>query len=211
LTMNKRRQLEDFNRTKATSTKARREIMELQRGIYDKPMALEMQKEYALVAYINSEDLIAASVSCGVPVDLIGRWAKAEDWETLKHDHYEKVRMKTMELLDTTVAEQKSKLSSAIAERAMDLVSVQLNDYDMSELDRAKATKDLIDSFVKLTGESHSGESEQKQIDGVSAQTQQIFFNMFQQNNEEISNKDDEQVLDVEVEELIDELIDNDE
>ena len=200
--------IEEYNQLRKNSKKIEREILDLQRGIYNKPMAVEMQKEYALMAYINSEDAVAASVSCGVPVKIIRKWIKAEGWDEIKRDHYQKVRMKTVEVLDTTVAEQKARLGSAVAEKAMDLISRHVEDTEMTVVEQARATKDLIDSYIKLTGDS-TEVKEQDKIEGVSEKTQQIFFNLFQ-DNRNVESSDDVILDDVSEIELIQEL-ENDE
>ena len=171
-------------------------------------MAIEMQKEYALMAYINSEDAVSASVSCGIPVSIVRKWIKAENWDAIKREHYQKVRMKTVEVLDTTVAEQKAKLGSAVAEKAMDLISRHVDDSEMTVIEQARATKDLIDSYIKLTGDSVDVR-QQDQIEGVSEKTQQIFFNLFQ-DNRNVESSDDVIVDDVSEIELIEQL-ENDE
>jgi len=206
--MNKKETLKEYNQLRRESKKAEREILDLQRGVYNKPMAIEMQKEYALMAYINSEDAVAASVSCGIPVSIVRKWIKAENWDAIKREHYQKVRMKTVEVLDTTVAEQKAKLGSAVAEKAMDLISRHVDDSEMTVIEQARATKDLIDSYIKLTGDSVDVR-EQDKIEGVSEKTQQIFFNLFQ-DNRNVESSDGVILDDVSEIELIQEL-ENDE
>ena len=74
----------------------------------------------------------------------------------------------------------------------------------MTVVEQARATKDLIDSYIKLTGDS-TEVKEQDKIEGVSEKTQQIFFNLFQ-DNRNVESSEDVILDDVSEIELIQEL-----
>ena len=199
--MDRKQTLKEYNQLRRETKQAEREILDLQRGIYNKPMAVEMQKEYALTAYINSEDAVSASVASGVPAKIIRKWIKAENWDAIKKDHYQKVRMKTLELLNKDVAEQKAKIGNSIAQLTMEALNIQVNNDEITLVEQSRAVKDLVDSYIKITGDVVEEEKKSTQIEGVSFETQQLFVNLLQDNRtvnasvESISDDDDEDII----------------
>ena len=183
---------------------AERELTNVQGAIYDKPMALEMQREYAFTAFMNTENMMAASEKSGVPIAQITAWAEAGAWYEIKKDHYEKVHLKNREIHDTDIVEQKAQLVGSTFDVILNLLNKPIEDEGITELERAKAVKDLLDVYVKLTG---VGEEEPKEnaIPGISAENQQVFLNVF--SNGSVSDSDSEEAQPQEIEGEYQELL----
>jgi hypothetical protein len=191
------------------SSKARDQLEELQHEIYDRPMPIEMQQQYALVAFVNSESLRAASMACGVPTAQLTKWAKMFNWDSVKRDHYEKVALKTQSLLDVEEVDRKAEVCKKLLDTIEDTIEMQIDDQDITEVERAKAVKDLVDAHSKLSTSGLSKE-DARIIPGVSTKTQNNFFNQFNVTEDE---EGPEKVVDItvdgEYQEMLEEIIES--
>tara|TARA_Y100000034_G_C6892913_1_gene411160 strand:- start:1563 stop:2174 length:612 start_codon:yes stop_codon:yes gene_type:complete len=187
------------------SSKAKVELEDLQHEIYDRPMPVEMQQQYALVAFINSESIRAASMACGVPSSQIRKWSSEFGWDAIKKDHYEKVSMRTQEILDNDEVDRKSIVLNKLMNTLEKTIEMTVDDIDITEVERAKAVKDMVDAYVKLSG-GGSETKEKELIPGVSPQTQQLFISQF---NTTVDNNEDSDLIDVNYEDILGELVES--
>ena len=95
-----------------------------------------------------------------------------------KQEHYNIVHEKAKEQLNSEVAELKANLLVSLYQRTQDLVSKIINDHEITELERAKALKDMVDSISKLEGGVSATPEVATVVPGISAENQQIFMNI---------------------------------
>ena len=143
-----------------------------------KDLSVEMQREYAYTAYIHSGSTKEAAQSTGLPEKRIKQWVNQLGWDMEKQEHYDIVHEKAKEQLNSEVAELKANLLVSLYERTQDLVSKVINDHDITELERAKALKDMVESISKLEGGMVVRSEEAPVVPGISAKNQQIFMNI---------------------------------
>ena len=188
------------------SSKAKVELEDLQHEIYDKPMPIEMQQQYALVAFINSESVRAASMACGVPSAQIRKWSGEFGWDSIKKDHYQKVSMRTQEILDNDEVDRKSIVLNKLMDTLERTIEMTVDDVDVTEVERAKAVKDMVDAYVKLSGGGSVESKETALMPGVSPQTQQLFINQF---NTTVEKSEESELIDVNYEDMLGELVES--
>jgi hypothetical protein len=188
------------------SSKAKEELEDLQHEIYDKPMPVEMQQQYALVAFINSESVRAASMACGVPSAQIRKWSGEFGWDSIKKDHYQKVSMRTQEILDNDEVDRKSIVLNKLMNTLERTIEMTVDDIDVTEVERAKAVKDMVDAYVKLSGGGGAETKETALMPGVSPQTQQLFVSQF---NTTVEKNEELETIDVSYEDMLGELVES--
>ena len=143
-----------------------------------KDLSVEMQREYAYTAYIHSGCTKETAQSTGLPEKRIRQWVNQLGWDMEKQEHYDIIHQKAKEHLNSEVAELKANLLVSLYERTQDLVSKVISDHDITELERAKALKDMVDSISKLEGGLVVGSEDAPVVPGISAKNQQIFMNI---------------------------------
>ena len=143
-----------------------------------KDLSVEMQREYAYTAYIHSGCTKETAQSTGLPEKRIRQWVNQLGWDMEKQEHYDIIHQKAKEHLNSEVAELKANLLVSLYERTQDLVSKVISDHDITELERAKALKDMVDSISKLEGGLVVGAEDAPVVPGISAKNQQIFMNI---------------------------------
>tara|TARA_B100000427_G_C15508514_1_gene595083 strand:+ start:956 stop:1495 length:540 start_codon:yes stop_codon:yes gene_type:complete len=143
-----------------------------------KDMSVEMQREFAYSAYINSGSTKETAEHTGLPEKRIRQWVTQLGWDMDKKEHYDIVHEKARDQLNSEVAELKANLLVSLYERTQELVTKVINDHDITELERAKALKDMVDSISKLEGGMVVGTQEESKVPGISAKNQQIFMNI---------------------------------
>ena len=143
-----------------------------------KDLSVEMQREYAYTAYIHSGCTKETAQTTGLPEKRIRQWVNQLGWDMEKQEHYNIVHQKAKEQLNSEVAELKANLLVSLYERTQDLVSKIINDHDITELERAKALKDMVDSISKLEGSVTATPEAAAVVPGISAENQQIFMNI---------------------------------
>ena len=143
-----------------------------------KDLSVEMQREYAYTAYIHSGCTKQTAQSTGLPEKRVRQWVNQLGWEMEKQEHYSIVHQKARDQLNSEVADLKANLLVSLYEKTQDLVSKIINDHDITELERAKALKDMVDSISKLEGGMVVGSEDAPVVPGISAKNQQIFMNI---------------------------------
>ena len=143
-----------------------------------KDLSVELQREYAYTAYIHSGCTKETDQSTGLPEKRIRQWVNQLGWDMEKQEHYDIIHQKAKEHLNSEVAELKANLLVSLYERTQDLGSKVISDHDITELERAKALKDMVDSISKLEGGMVVGSEDAPVVPGISAKNQQIFMNI---------------------------------
>lgn len=176
-----------------------KEYIELQNGIYDKPLAPEMQEVYAKAAYLCSANAIEASMLARVPRQLINAWVREKGWDIERQQLYDKVRLRMEQYLEENVVDYKASFAVKVWKRANELLDAKLDDNEMSPLDQANAIEKLASLALQLQGDSM-----EKEDDGrISSITQNILVNFQQKSLEQSDGEDD--VIDID--NLEDELL----
>lgn len=194
------------------SRQLKRDVLKAVQASYDIPLAPEMKKEMAFVAYISTATINSAAISCGVSESDIRRWAEQEDWLSQRREHWRQVHETNVNQLQT-LAERKASLANQILDYVeKEVMPMITNDEDTTAKDKALTMKYAIEAIEKLTGTPDSGEDQQqKQLpEGLSQDGQNLFVQIFQQFNSgqpdddgEIIHPDD--IIDMLEEEELDE------
>lgn len=145
-------------------------------------MSLDMQREYAYSAYISTGSSKDAAETTGLPEKRIRKWVKENDWEIDKKEHFDIIHDKVSEKLNTQVAEMKAESLVSSYNLLSKLLSRDIHDVEITEVERAKAVKDMVESISKLEGSMLiEKESSNNGLPGISAKNQQIFMNILNQ------------------------------
>lgn len=151
-----------------------KELLSLTDGLYDKPVSEDMLALHAMVAYIMSENEVTASAICKVPPRQIREWARRRNWVEKKKEHYELVE----KMVDTHIAEQAETRAQVITgayDRALGLLAAEIQDDELSELDRARAIESLVKAIDKLSSYQKEPEAEVNSP-GLSAHARNILI-----------------------------------
>jgi len=167
------------------------EISGLQDGIYNKPLAIEMQEIYAKAAYLCTSSFAEAALISRVPIKQIHAWVKEKNWDLDKKDHYNKVEMRMKKYLDEHVVDKQAKICTMLWNRVEELLMAELDDNDMHPLDQAKAVGSIIDSALKLQG----GQDEKKETPPIQQLANQILINFSNQQPKEMLDKNIHEVI----------------
>ena len=107
--------------------------------------------------------------------------------------------MRTQEILDNDEVDRKSIVLNKLMNTLEKTIEMTVDDIDITEVERAKAVKDMVDAYVKLSG-GGSEVKEKELIPGVSPQTQQLFISQF---NTTVDNNEDSDLIDVNYEDIL--------
>ncbi len=177
----------------------KREIIEATQAVYDVPMAPEMMKEMAFIAFMNTASFTTASIACGIPEPDIRRWADEEDWNAERKEHYKKVHETNVDKLQT-LAEKKASIANDLLDIVKnDVLPMITNDEETNVKDKMMAIKYAIESVSRLTGETEGDEKKEAQDalpSGLSEGGQNVMIQIFQQFNKgneslELTHPDD--------------------
>lgn len=147
-------------------------------------MSVDMQREYAYSAYISAGNTKEAAETTGLPEKRIRKWVSQLGWELDKKEHFDIVHDKISEKLNTQVAEMKANSLVGSYRVLNDLLTRDIHDIEINEVERAKAVKDMVESISKLEGTILVEQDGSPVLPGISAKNQQIFMNIVNEHHD---------------------------